>query len=126
VADVIKTLKNSTLVDGINGKVLHDACECFEFLSALTCMFNCSFKTGTFPDLWKISTIIPINKIQNPTKDEDYRPINMLPIYEMVIEQLVKNKIDPFIKRNQMITEDQSGFRENHPCETAVNFVIAD
>jgi hypothetical protein len=126
VASLIKTLKKRTFIDCVNGKVLNDASECFEFLSALTYLFNCSFKTGEVPDLWKISTIIPINKIKNPTQDEDFRPINMLPVYEKIMKQLVKNQIDPNIKNNKIIVEEQSGFRENHSCETAVNFVLAD
>jgi hypothetical protein len=99
IRTVLKALKNSTFTDGINGIVLNDACESSKFMSSLIYFINCSLKYGVVPEYWKISTIVPINKVTNPTKEEEYRPINMLPVYEKLLEQIVKNQIDIFIKK---------------------------
>lgn len=57
---------------------------------------------------------------------EDFRPINNLPVYEKVIEIIVKNQLEEFVKVQQILAENQSGFRKMNSCETALNFVIQD
>lgn len=47
-------------------------------------IINKSLKEGYFLKEWKMSTIIPIPKTEKPKKASEYRPINMLPIYEKV------------------------------------------
>jgi hypothetical protein len=81
---------------------------------------------GTCPERWKTSTIIPIPKIEKPKKASEYRPINILPIYEKVLELVVKEQIDEYLYSNDIISEHQSGFRKYHSCETAIQSVIDD
>ncbi|XP_076298596.1 uncharacterized protein LOC143217836 [Lasioglossum baleicum] len=73
---------------------------------------------------WKTSTIIPIPKVDKPKRASDYRPINILPIYEKVLEIIVKKHIDDYWESNNILTEHQSGFRKNYSCETAIQTVI--
>lgn len=89
-------------------------------------IINDSLSRGICPEGWKTSTIIPIPKIAKPNKASEYRPINVLPIYEKVLELVVKNQIEIYIENNKIITEHQSGFRKNHSCETAIQTVIDD
>jgi len=70
------------------------------------------------------STIIPIPKIEKPKKASEYRPINILPIYEKVL--VVKEQIENNLQSNDIIKEHQSGFRKYHSCETAIQGVIDD
>ena len=44
------------------------------------------------PSGWKITTIVPIPKVGRPVRAEDFRPINMLPTMEKLIETVVKNQ----------------------------------
>lgn len=78
------------------------------------------------PEGWKTSTIIPIPKVQKPKKASEYRPINILPIYEKVLELIVKEQLEIYLESNNIITEHQSGFRKQHSCETAIQSVIDD
>ncbi|XP_014295641.1 uncharacterized protein LOC103572909 [Microplitis demolitor] len=89
-------------------------------------MLNNSLKHGIVPDQWKTSTIIPIQKILGSTKAEDLRPINTLPIFEQILEQTVKNQLDRFIQENNILNEEQSGFREKFSCETALQSSFID
>jgi hypothetical protein len=123
---VLKKISSSKMYDNINGKVLVDCCESSEFVSAFTNLLNCSFIDGVVPKNWKISTVIPINKVENALNAEDFRPINMLPVYEKSMEMIVKSQLLLFIKSNHILHESQSGFRENHSCETAINFVLSE
>lgn len=89
-------------------------------------LINDSVKEGICPEEWKISTIIPIPKIEKLKKASEYRPINILPIYEKVLELVVKEQIERYLNNSNIITEHQSGFRKNHSCETAIQTVIDD
>lgn len=67
---------------GITSKILKIAfCVVKEELVGI---INESLRKGCCPDSWKTSTIIPIPKIRKPKKAGEYRPINMLPIFEKV------------------------------------------
>ncbi|XP_044598259.1 uncharacterized protein LOC123274623, partial [Cotesia glomerata] len=78
------------------------------------------------PDKWKISTVIPIQKIKDSCKAEDLRPINTLPIMEQILEQLVKDQLEKFIAKHNILNEEQSGFRKSHSCETALQNCFID
>lgn len=91
-----------------------------EFLGVI----NDSLRTGQCPEGWKTSTIIPIPKVNKPKKASEYRPINILPIYEKVLELVVKEQIERYLDRNDIITANQSGFRKRHSCETAIQMIM--
>lgn len=67
-----------------------------------------------------MSIIIPIPKVSSSKKAEDYRPINILPIYEKVLEIIVKNQLDEYLNQNKILIDEQSGFRVNYSCEIAL------
>jgi len=87
-------------------------------------IINNSLREGCCPEGWKTSTIIPIPKIEKAKKASEFRPINMLPIFEKVLELVVKKQIETFFEDNCIITEHQSGFRKQYSCETAIQTVI--
>lgn len=87
-------------------------------------ILNKSLSEGCCLKEWKTSTIIPIPKVEKPKRASDYRPINILPIYEKVLEIIVKKQIEVYLENNNIITEHQSGFRKNYSCETAIQTVI--
>jgi len=45
---------------------------------------------------WKISTIIPIPKMEKPEKASRYKPVNMLPVLEKVLKLVVKDQLKTF------------------------------
>lgn len=89
-------------------------------------IINECLQTGYFPEKWKLSTIVPIPKIAGTTKAEEFRPINTLPADEKIMEMVVKNQLMSYIENNKLLNDAQSGFRENHSCETALNLAVAD
>ena len=77
----------ATGLDGLSSKIL--------ILSApiispwLTVIFNQSFRTGIFPDEWKLAKVSPLfkNKKGNKRNNPDhYRPISILPVVAKVSE----------------------------------------
>ncbi|XP_076298320.1 uncharacterized protein LOC143217666 [Lasioglossum baleicum] len=108
--------------EGITSDILRTA---FSAIGKEYCdIINKSLSEGCFLKEWKTSTIIPIPKVDKPKRASDYRPINILPIYEKVLEIIVKKQIDDYLESNNILTEHQSGFRKNYSCETAIQTVI--
>jgi hypothetical protein len=77
---------------------------------------NQSFDVAVFPSAFKTSTVIPIQKVPNTIKSEEFRPINMLPVYEKTMECIVKEQLSAFFEANNVIIEQPSGFRKSHSC----------
>jgi len=48
-----------------------------------------------------------------------YRSIN-IPIFEKVLETVVKRQIEEFLGNNDIITEHQSDFKKQYSCETMI------
>jgi hypothetical protein len=47
-----------------------------------------------------------------------------LPAYEKVLELVVKEQLEKYLEKNNIITDYQSGFRKRHSCKTALQIVI--
>ena len=47
----------------------------------LSMIFNNCIDTGTFPDIWKRSNIIPVHKKGDKQIVDNYRPASLLPIF---------------------------------------------
>ncbi|CAH2009585.1 unnamed protein product [Acanthoscelides obtectus] len=94
---------------------------------ALTCslvnqLFDVNWLPPT-PSLLKRSIIVPVPKTNNPRKPEDLRPISLMPVVDKVIEITVHEQLSEHLRVNDVPFERQSGFRRNHYCETARQFV---
>lgn len=109
--------------DDISAKVLQDA---FEVIGRpLMDVINESLETGKLPRSWKDSLVIPIEKVKATIRAEDHRPINMLPQYEKVLELAVKEQVLSYVSRHKLLVPEQSGYRKDHSCETALNLILA-
>ena len=75
-------------------------------------IINMCLTQGVFPAEWKQSMIIPLPKVPNSTRAEDRRPINMLPLYEKVLEMIVKKQLSAYIEHAGILVD--SGFRQDY------------
>lgn len=123
--DIINSIPNkNSSTDDISIKILKLS---FEVVgNRLLDILNTSLSEGSVPDKWKISTVIPIEKVVNTFKAEEFRPINMLPSYEKVLEIVVKEELLDFIENNNVLSKYQAGFRKNNSCETAIQTVLVN
>ena len=90
------------------------------FSELLTVIINISFKTGIFPDLCKLSKIIPIFKKDDPMVCVNYRPISLLSIFSKIFEKLIYTRMYSFLNNNNLIYEKQFGFRAKHSVNHAL------
>lgn len=120
--ETVHALKECAGVENVTKRVLLDSFDVIKLL--LLEVVNRSLQNGVFPATWKKTLVIPIPKVPKSTRPEDYRPINMLPLYEKILETLAKEQIMNYVDNNGIILEEQSGFRKHHSCETALNLLL--
>lgn len=89
-------------------------------------LFNSSLLSSTFPADWKLSHILPINKIPNPSQPSDYRPISLLNMLSKIFEKTVSYQIVNHLTTHNIIDPFQSGFRTGYSTETCLIKLIDD
>lgn len=92
---------------------------------ALLYLVNTSLVTGKVPNELKTSVMIPIPKVPKPKIPAEFRPINLLPVVDKIIEVIVCQQLRFYFESNQLLFVGQSGFRNNHSCESAIQYVCA-
>ena len=86
----------------------------------LTKMINDCFTHGYFPACLKVAKVIAIFK-DGPEDDRgNWRPISITCCTSKLIEKLVKKRLIPFLKRNNIISKYQFGYRSNHSTTHAI------
>lgn len=91
-----------------------------ETLIALTHVYNLSILNETFPDIFKKAKVIPIPKTKNNDSLDNFRPISILPILSKPLETHINAHLSNFFENNNLLVENQSGFRTNHSCTSAL------
>lgn len=123
LVEIVTRLPNKTgTEEGISSNIMKTALPAIKVEFAR--VINSSLTEGQCPEGWKISTVILIPKVTNPKKASEYRSTNILPVYEKVLELVVKEQIESYLENKGIITEHQFGFRKHHSCETALQIII--
>lgn len=123
LSDIVNKLENKACTeDGINADIIKKAWPYIE--TQFVKLVNVSLATGEFPGDWKNSLITPIQKVQNTINASEFRPINVLPTFEKILEIVVYKQLIKFLNDNNILVPEQSGFRESHSCETALQSVL--
>lgn len=72
--------------------------------------------TGTFPSMFKISSVAPIFKTGDKTDVNNYRPIAIQNHIAKIFELLVLKSIQPLV--NFILVDEQYGFRPSRSATT--------
>jgi len=91
----------------------------------LTHLVNLSFASGVFPTELKLTKVVPIHKSGNENDPGNYRPIAITPVFSKIFEKLVAKQLLFFLSKNNIITDDQFGFREGCSTTDAIFRVIS-
>ncbi|KAL1447934.1 hypothetical protein WDU94_000587 [Cyamophila willieti] len=88
--------------------------------SPLVDIFNCSFKTGIFPDLFKAAVVTPLHK-KGSTRDKNcFRPISLLNCFSKTLEKLVHVRFSTYLESHSLLNDQQFGFRACRSTSDAV------
>ena len=47
----------------------------------LKLIFDQSLQKGKFPEIWKVTNVVPVHKKEDKSLVKNYRPISLLPIF---------------------------------------------
>ena len=109
--------KKSSGLDNIPAYVLKDCASVIT--QPLTHIINTSLTTGIFPTDWKLSKLVPIPKSKPHNIIENYRPISVISAISKVIENLVHQQLSTYLEDNNLLNENQFGFRKGCSTELA-------
>ena len=96
------------------------------FAKPLKLIINKSLAEGVFPSLLKIALICPIFKKNDKTKCVNYRPISLLSNIGKLLERIMYNRVEKFIKENNIIYNNQFGFRKQYSTNHALLSIIEE
>ena len=124
IGNIINSLKPkvSTGIDSISNKLLKEIKEAI--VIPLTIIINQMLMTGIFPNLLKISKVIPLYKKDDNTNMSNYKPIALLPSISKIFEKVILLQLTKYLDENNLICEKQYGFRKNHSTEYAALHIV--
>ena len=91
-------------------------------ISPFLCTFiNDCLSKGVYPNCLTIAEVIPIFKKSERRGASNYRPISILSQFDKILEKLIYSSIINFIEKNDLLCENQFGFRKNSSTIFAIN-----
>ena len=119
IKDIIKGLKNKSTSD-TSVIALKAANQVPQFHQVLANLINSSFNDGIFPEQLKLAKVVPIHKAGKRTEVSNYRPISLLSTFSKIYEKAMHIRVDNYLTTNNILYENQYGFRKGHSCEHAL------
>ena len=71
-----------------------------------------------------MAKIIPIFKADDNTDANNYRPISLLSNFNRSLEELMFNRMESFIEKNNLFSPSQYGFHKAHSTQHAILDIV--
>ena len=68
----------------------------------------------------KKAKIIPIFKSGDRSNVSNYRPVSILPAFNKVFEKIISSRLISYLETNNLLADQQHGFREQRSTESAI------
>ena len=88
-------------------------------LAELLKIYNYVVTTGTIPPGGMTGMVKPIHKSGDPADWANYRLITLLSIVWKLFESLTGDRLSDLMKKHNLLSEEQMGFRKNRRCAHA-------
>ena len=89
-------------------------------------IFRKSVSQGKLPLLWKSSQIIPLFKKGSRHVALNYRPISLTSVCCKTLERILAKAIFAYLEENQLLSQDQFGFRQGRTVDDQLLVVYND
>ena len=91
--------------------------------ASVTCVplekiFKMSLSSGECPTDWRCANVAPIHKKGDRTDPSNYRPISLTSQVCKVLESIVRTHVLEHLNVNNILRDEQHGFRERRSCLT--------
>jgi Notch-like protein len=93
-------------------------------ISPLTHICNAALNSGVFPDRLKYAIVKPIHKKGSKQDILNYRSVSLLTSFSKVFERLTCNRLYTHFNMNNILVQEQFGFRMQHSMEQAAFSLI--
>lgn len=125
VLGAINQLKsNASGADGLSVQMIRLCCPVI--VPFLTHIYNACIDNSVFPSNWKVATVLPLPKVNNPVNFSDLRPISLLSVLSKVFEKIIYGQIFKYFSTNDLFPSSQSGFRKGYSTATVLLKVLDD
>ena len=84
-------------------------------------IFGLSFETGELPGVWRKALVVPIFKKGDRLLPSNYRPVSLTSVCCRTMESIIKASLSLYLKRHNLISRDQHGFRPEPVFPRALN-----
>ena len=85
-----------------------------ELSYTLAQLFNKCLKESSFPDCWKVSSVVPVFKnVGESSTAKNYCPVSLLSVVSKVFQKLVNNRIVDHLEKCGLFSAFQYGFRSS-------------
>ena len=93
----------------------------------LVSIMNKIFSSGSYPTLWRSSTILSFPKPgKPPTKEENYRPISLTSCVGKTMEKMLNHRLTILLETMNLLPKQQFGFRKMQGTTDALNRFVSD
>ena len=86
----------------------------------LTHVYNLCIDKSHFPIQLKQARVIPVFKSGDPSQPSNYGPNSILPVLSKPSEKHINKHLSKHLETYDLLHINQSGFRQNHSCQTAL------
>ena len=100
--------------DNIHPHVLREAAS--SICIPLSMIYKDSLEVGETPEDWRTANVTPIFKKGDRNNPANYRPISLTSQVCKVLESIVRERVIEHLNSNNLLSEEQHGFREGRSC----------
>lgn len=97
-----------------------------EIAPVLTVIFIQSLTSRRIPNDWLIANITPVFKKGDRSNANNYRPISLTSVCCKILEHIMYHHITEHLNTNNILIDEQFGFRAGHSCEAQLISVVED
>ena len=118
IMDAIKELRPAS-ASGADGFPAILLTNCYKQLAIpLAILWKVSLQNTTIPDKLKFNIIPPIHKGGSKSNPANYRPVALTSHIIKIFKKVIRNKLASFLDQNNLLNENQHGFRPGRSCLT--------
>ena len=97
-----------------------------DLIPVYSTIINDSLASGSVPKIFKEALVHPLLKKEGLDIEnmKNYRPVSNLLFDAKLLERVVDEQLQTHVKANNIIDENQSAYKKDHSCETALLYIL--
>ena len=97
----------------------------FQLGPILSVIYKASLQ-GQLPHEWKNANVVPIYKKDDRSCPLNYWPVSLTCVFRKIFERIISSNIYKHLENNNILCNNQIGFRKSHSCETQLLITVDD